>query len=91
MYISITCNSFLAKSTPGGRIQTQFLPRSSEHGAYPSVDKLELGAQWIHGEENDLCKLAKSSGQLHSKTSWEGKGMLKRSIVNALITRAYQL
>jgi hypothetical protein len=35
---------------------------------------VELGAQWIHGEENDFSKLVKETGHLHLNTSWEGKG-----------------
>lgn len=37
-------------------------------------ERVELGAQWIHGEENELFKLVKKSGHLHPQTSWEGEG-----------------
>lgn len=53
-----------ATSKPGGRIQTQVFGKGI----------IELGAQWIHGEQNEFCQLVKASNHRNVKTSWEGKG-----------------
>jgi hypothetical protein len=37
---------------------------------------IELGAQWIHGDENEFHELVKGSGHLHEELSWEAKGTL---------------
>ena len=55
----------LAKDKAGGRIQTVGLGEDCQ---------VELGAQWIHGEQNEFYDLVKNTGNIHSKLSWEAKG-----------------
>ncbi|XP_071447992.1 uncharacterized protein [Hetaerina americana] len=47
---------------------------------------IELGAQWIHGEDNEICKLAQEYGLTSNVISMEGEGVYLRedgSRVNA--------
>jgi len=62
----------LAKGKAGGRIQTEFLGYNEANDGDAVV---ELGAQFIHGEENDFCRLLKQTNQRHAKFSWEGRGL----------------
>jgi len=55
-----------AKEKAGGRINSETCGDGDSF--------LELGAQWIHGEENELFEMIKNSLHLHDKSSWEGKG-----------------
>lgn len=55
-----------ATDKAGGRIHTEKFGNGL----------VELGAQWIHGEQNEFCQLVKTSNHRNIKTSWEGKGCI---------------
>jgi hypothetical protein len=55
---------YLAQDHPGGRISSVFL-----NGSW-----IEVGAQWIHGQNNEVWKLAHKYGLLSTITSSEGEG-----------------
>lgn len=60
-------NFSAASDRIGGRVNTV---QASPHGI------VELGAQWIHGEEgNVLYQFAKSRNLLHQQVSLDGKGV----------------
>ncbi|XP_046385718.1 spermine oxidase-like isoform X2 [Ischnura elegans] len=51
---------------------------------------IELGAQWIHGEDNEICKIAQESGLTSNVTSEEGEGLYLRedgSVVNVSLIK----
>ncbi|CAG7727682.1 unnamed protein product [Allacma fusca] len=58
-----------AQDRIGGRIDTIEFGSSG-----PGKSIIELGAQWIHGEDNDFLKLVDKEEMRHKKTSWEGEG-----------------
>ncbi|CAL8125884.1 unnamed protein product [Orchesella dallaii] len=60
-----------ATSKPGGRVETLKFGKASDRN---EAGLIEVGAQWIHGEQNEFCQILKASNHRHSKTSWEGKG-----------------
>lgn len=53
-----------AQSVPGGRIKTV-----NFGGGY-----VDLGAQWLHGTKNELCRMAKENGLISPQISFEGLG-----------------
>jgi monoamine oxidase len=55
---------YLAQDCPGGRIRSVFL-----NGSW-----IEVGAQWIHGQNNEVWKLAHKYDLLSTVTSSEGEG-----------------
>jgi hypothetical protein len=55
---------YSAQDHPGGRISSVFLNRGW----------IELGAQWIHGQNNEVWKLAHKYDLLSTVTSSEGEG-----------------
>jgi len=55
---------FAAQDHPGGRISSVF-----HNGSW-----IETGAQWIHGQNNELWKLADQYDLLSAVTSSEGEG-----------------
>lgn len=57
---------YLAQDHPGGRISSVFL-----NGGW-----IEVGAQWIHGQNNEVWKLAHKYDLLSSVTSSEGQGKM---------------
>lgn len=56
--------SYSAQDHPGGRINSVF-----HNGRW-----IETGAQWIHGENNEVWKLADKYDLLSTVTSCEGEG-----------------
>ena len=55
---------FAAQDHPGGRIRSVF-----HNGSW-----IETGAQWIHGQNNEVWKLADRYDLLSAVTSSEGEG-----------------
>jgi monoamine oxidase len=55
---------YTAQDHPGGRISSAFL-----NGGW-----IETGAQWIHGQNNDVWKIAHKYDLLSTVTSSEGQG-----------------
>ena len=51
---------------PGGRLRTILLD-----GKF----RAELGAQWIHGINNPLYKIAKQANMISEEISFEGEGI----------------
>nr|CAH7723595.1 unnamed protein product [Callosobruchus chinensis] len=58
-----------ADERPGGRIKT----------VYVNDKAVDLGAQWLHGRDNPLYRLAEKQGLLAKETSEEGLGLFVRN------------
>nr|CAI5835227.1 unnamed protein product [Callosobruchus analis] len=58
-----------ADDEPGGRIKT----------IYVNDKPVDLGAQWLHGRDNPLYRLAEKEGLLAKETSEEGLGLFIRN------------
>lgn len=65
---------------PGGRICSMKI----------NDDYFELGAQWIHGEKNEICKISQENNLLTDVVSQEGDGLYLRedgSVVDKELVR----
>lgn len=73
---------FEAQDAPGGRIRSI----NTNWGV------LELGAQWLHGENTQLFKLAQSKGLISKESSAEGQGQYYQlggsTVAGGLVSRA---
>lgn len=57
----------IAQDRAGGRVSSVAVDNTGQN-------YIELGAQWIHGENNPVFQLAKQADLLSSVTSDEGQG-----------------